>query len=363
MTRDVRLALRGLLKSKGFALTSILTLALGIGANSGMFTLINALMLKSLPVADPARLVRLGDGDNCCVIGGMQGRFSIFAYPLYTYLRDHTPEFEEMAAFQAGGGMRKVGVRRQGATVSEALVEQFVSGNYFSMFGIRPFAGRLLTPADDQQGAAPVVVLSYRSWQHFAGAPLIGSTLLIDGAAFTIAGIAPPGFFGDTVRPDPPDFWLPLNSEPYAQHANSLLAHTDDHWLYIIGRLKPGAQTAAIEPEVNVELRQWFLANDPPQSERERQNFERQHITLAPAGAGVASLRQHYEDDLRLLLYITALVLLIACANLANLQLARGASNAMQNSIRSALGASQFRLIRLMLAESVALAVAGGAAG
>jgi len=156
---------RGLRKSHGFAITAILTLALGIGANTAIFTLVHAVMLKSLPVADPETLVRLGDGYGCCVLGGFQGAFSVFAYPLYLHLRDHTPEFEQMAAFQAG--LSKVGVRRAGAkAVSVALGDQFVSGNFFSMLGLRPFAGRLLAPSDDVRGAAPVAVMSYRAWER-----------------------------------------------------------------------------------------------------------------------------------------------------------------------------------------------------
>jgi len=363
MLRDIRFAIRQLWKSKGFTTTAVVTLALGIGANSAIFTLIHAILLKSLPVADPHQLFRLGDSENCCVIGGAQTRFSIFSYPLYTYLRGHTPEFQEMAAFQAG--LEKVGVRRAGAPASEPFTDQFVSGNYFTMFGLRPFAGRLLSPADDARGAPPVAVMSYRAWQQrYAGdLSVIGSTFIIDGAAFTISGIAPAGFFGDTLRLDPPDFWMPLADEPPARRQNSLLDRADQHWLYIIGRVKPGAHVAAIETEVNLELRQWFLANGWAASGNGQRELERQHIALAPAGGGVAQMKQDYEHELRLLMGITAFVLLIACANLANLQLARAASNLAQISIRVAIGARRFHLIRQTLIESLILAVAGGAAG
>jgi macrolide transport system ATP-binding/permease protein len=362
VSKDLRFAFRQLAQSKGFTLTAVLTLALGIGANTAIFTLVNAIMLRSLPVADPQRLYRLGDNDNCCVMGGIQTHFSIYAYPLYVYLRDHTPEFEQMAAFQAG--LAKVGVRREGGA-SEPFGDQFVSGNYFSMFGLRPFAGRLLAPSDDRPGAAPTAVMSYRAWeQHYgADAAVIGSTFIVDGAPVIIAGIAPPGFFGDTLGPNPPDFWLPLAAEPYIRGRNSLLGRTDQHWLYIIGRIKPGASPAALESRANVELHQWLLANDPSRSGASQHDFDEQHITVAAAGGGVAFMKQHYEHDLRLLLTITGLVLLIACANLANLQLARGAANAGQMSIRVALGAQRLRLVRQTLTESLLLAVMGGAAG
>src|SRR5690348_2905122 len=158
MWNDIRFAVRRLLKDKGFTITGTAILALGIGASTGIFTLIHAVMIKSLPVADPQRIVRIGDGDNCCVLGGLQDRYSIYSYSLYSYLRSHTPEFEDMSAFQAGIG--KVGVRKEGAPAADPFVDQFVSGNYFSLFGIRPFTGRLIQPADDVRGAAPVAVMS-----------------------------------------------------------------------------------------------------------------------------------------------------------------------------------------------------------
>lgn len=359
MWNDIRFAARQLAAAKGFTLTAIATLALGIGANTGIFTLIHAILLKSLPVADPATLVRIGDAENCCVIGGAQGRFSIFSYPLYTWLRDHTPEIEQMAAFKAGPA--RVGVRRAGASASEPFVDQFVSGNFFTLFGLRPYAGRLLAPSDDVRGAPPAAVMSYRAWrEHYGADPaVLGSTFIIEGAPFTIVGIAPPGFFGATLRPDPPDFWMPLATEPATHGRNALLDLPTSHWLYAFGRVKPGAGRAAIEAKLNVELQQWLRANeswDPKQ-------FDKQVIALAPGGAGTSQLREYYQRDLRLLLGITGLVLLIACANLANLQLARNAANAAQTSIRVALGAPRARLVRQALVENTMLAIAGGVLG
>ena len=365
MLHDARLVLRQLNKSKGFAITAILTLALGIGANTAIFTLIHAVMLRTLPVAAPEQLYRLGDTDDCCVVGGYHTRFSIFSYPLYNFLRDHTPEFEEMAAFQAG--LTRFGARRVGKeeTVSEPSVEQFVSGNYFSMFGLTAFAGRLLNPDDDRRDAAPVAVLSYRTWQQRYGSDpsVLGSSFILDGLPVRIAGIAPRGFFGDTLRPDPPDFWLPLAVEPVARATTSLLDHKTDYWLYIIGRVKPGTQRAALEAKVNAELAQWMAANDPPTTEFSKRVAAKQHLTIAPGGAGVSTLRADYARDLRLLIAVTGLVLLVACANLANLQLARGAGRTGETAVRVALGASRARLIRLTLIESLVLAVIGGGAG
>ena len=339
LMQDIRYSLRQLVSAKGFTITATATLALGIGANTGIFTLIHALMLRSLPVADPQRIVRIGDGDGCCGLGGLQGRVSLCSYPLYTYLRDHTEEFEEMAAFQAG--LRKVSVRRASTSASEPFVNQFVSGNYFTMFGLRPFAGRLIEPSDDVRSAPPVAVISYRAWQqHYGGDPsVMGETFMIEGAPFTVVGIAPPGFFGAVLRPDPPDFWTPLAAEP-ATHGNQAILDVKGlHWLYVFGRIKPGTQLDHLEAKVNFELRQWLLANHPLQTREDQLAVDRERISIVPGGAGVANLRESYRNDLRLLMGITVLVLLIACANLANLQLTRRAATAAQTSIRVALGA------------------------
>ena len=364
MLSDLRIAIRQLAKSKAFTATAILTLALGLGANTAIFTLIHAVMLQTLPVAKPEQLIRIGDADQCCVVGGYQQRLSIFPYPLYLHLRDNAPEFEELAAFQAGVGA--VGARRAGTDgAPDSSINQFVSGNYFDMFGLKPFAGRLLSAADDRRGAPPVAVLNYATWQKRYGADptILGASLIIDGTAFSVVGIAPPGFFGDTLRPYPPDFWMPLATEPLAHGAVALLDHKSDAWLYIIGRVKSGTQTAALEAKVNAEVRQWQAANDPPIADFQKRIAATEHVFLSPGGAGVSTMRDNYRGDLRLLLAITGLVLLVACANLANLQLARGASRGSDTAVRVALGASRTRLLRLTLVESLMLAVLGGAAG
>jgi predicted permease len=361
--KDLRFALRQLLKARGFLTVAVLTLALGIGANTAIFTLIHAIMFKSLPVAHPETLVRVGDSDNCCVIGGLQGRFSIFSYPLYIQLRDNTPEFDQMAAFQAG--IRKVGVRRSGNSgMSEPFAGEFVSGNYFSMLGVHSEIGRMIEPADDTRSARPIAIISYRAWQHYGGdASILGSTFIIDGTPYSIMGVAPQGFFGETLRPDPPDFWLPLATEVAMHKENALLDRPDNHWLYIIGRIKPGFDQRAVESKLNAELLQWLMSEEAPSTDSGRQEIQKQHIGLVPAGGGVALLQQDYERDLRLLLMITTVVLLIACANVANLQLARGVGNAPQMAIRVALGAGRGRVMRQVLTESILLAVIGGVAG
>ena len=215
LMQDLRYAWRRLRQSPGFALVCVVTLALGIGANTAIFTLVNAIMLKSLPVASPSQLYRLGNNDNCCVVGGNQDNWAIYSYSLYQQFRDNTPEFSEMAGFQAG--LSSVSLRRAGSPgAAEAYNGEFVSGNYFQMFGLNAFAGRAITPEDDKPNAAPVAVLSYRAWQqHFGLDPsVIGASFTINTVPYTVVGIAPPGFYGDQLRQDPPDVWMPLATEP-----------------------------------------------------------------------------------------------------------------------------------------------------
>ena len=227
---DIRYALRQLRKSPGFTLTAIVTLALGIGANTAIFTLVHAILLRSLPVADPAQLYRIGDNDDCCVEGGFPGDasntgdFTIFSYDLYQYLKSQTPEFAHMAATQAGEWTWSV---RRGETPAKPVHGLFVSGDFFEALGLKPFAGRLFSEADDTPSAAPATVISYQAWQgEFASDPsIVGSTIYVQAHPFTIIGIAPPGFFGDRETDSPPELWMPLNTEPYVRGPSSILHH------------------------------------------------------------------------------------------------------------------------------------------
>ena len=363
--QSLKLALRQLRKSPGFAVTVVLTLALGIGANTAIFTLVHAVLLKSLPVADPARLYRIGDRDDCCVDGGFlndDGDFDLFSYELYKHLEQAAPEFEELAAFQSGHDT--FSTRRSGE-IGKPERGEYVSGNYFSTFGIGPYLGRTIVPADDRPGAAPVAVLSYQAWQadYAADASIVGSTLYIQAQPVTIVGIAPPGFFGDRIDSDPPAIWMPLTIEPAIAQQSSVLNHPDSNWLYAIGRLKPGVNLAGLQAKLSASLRQW-LATRPAYVEYGRDSLiPKQHVVLVPGGAGVQNLQQDAGKGLHLLMSLSALVLLVACANIANLLLARGTARRAETSIRMALGAARMRLIRQMLAESVLLGCIGGALG
>ena len=217
LLHDMRYASRRLRRCPAFTVTVVLTLALGIGATTSIFTLVYAVLLKSLAVADPAELYRLGKEARCCYWGGysQENEFSLVSYDLYKHFRDHTQGFRELAAFQASTSL--LGVRRSGsAEAAQGYPGEFVSGNYFTMFGISAYAGRLLTAGDDQAGAPPAAVMSYRLWQqrYESDPSVVGGVFNIDDKPFTVVGITPPRFFGDTLRTNPPDFFLPINTQP-----------------------------------------------------------------------------------------------------------------------------------------------------
>ncbi len=359
--RDIRFAARSLRKSPGFSVVVILTLTLGIGANTAIFTLVNAVMLQRLPVRNPEQLYRLGDNNNCCVMVGTQngGSFVLYSYSLYEYLRDHSPEFEYLAAFESY--LADLSVRGPHDAASEPYNGELVSGNYFQMLGVNAAAGRLLASADDTKTAAPVAVMSYHIWQKRFGLDpgIIGSTLVINGTSYTVVGITAPQFYGDTLRSDPPDFWLPLVNEQEKWRLESAASE----WLYVIGRLKPGFSPDAVQTRLTVELQQWLAAHRDVIPERDQGDIPLQHIRLTRAARGVDQLQTDYALGLRLLATLSALLLLIACANIANLMLARGSANQSQTSVRLALGGTRARLMQQSLVESVLLAVAGGLGG
>jgi predicted permease len=361
LLHDFRYALRQLRKSPGFTLTAVLTLALGIGANTAIFTLVHGILLRTLPVVNPAQLYRIGDTDDCCVEGGFQndsGDYAIFSYDAYLYLKNSAPEFEELAAVRAGRLLWSV---RRGESQAKSLHGQFVSGNFFSALGLGAYAGRAFGEGDDTSSAPPVTVVSYRAWQtEFASDPsIIGSTIYIQAKPFTVAGIAPPGFFGDRVTNTPPDFWAPLATEPYLYGSGSNLHHADTTWLYPLGRVRPGTDIGSLQIKLSVALRQW-LATRPNLAAAE---IAKQHVTIVPAGGGIQNLQQEAGASLKMLMILSSFVLLIACANIASLMMARATTRAAEVVVRMALGAGRRRVIRQILTESVLLSCIGGLAG
>ena len=366
--RDLVYALRKLGSARVFTATTVLTLALGIGGTTAIFTLMHAVMLKSLPVGDPERLYRIGDGDNCCVMGGPQDRWGFYSFPFFERIKTETPQFEAITAFQTFVG--RMAVRRQDVEQApRPLRAMYVTGSYFTTLGVGAIAGRTFTADDDNAAAPPVAMLSYHAWRGlYGGDPsIVGSTLLIEGHAFTVAGITPPGFFGETLRAEPPDLWLPIQHEPLvAGVETSLLRQPVSAWLRVIGRLRPGETTDGMEARLTTLLRQWmrteagYPSNFMPEIERKLPD---QVITVVPAGAGVGVMKEQYGRSLRILLAVCGLVLLIACANVANLLLARAVAQRSQTAVRLALGASRTRIVMEALVESVVLAIGGAVAG
>ena len=367
LLQDIRFALRQLRKTPGFTATAVLTLALGIGANAAVFTLVHAVLLKNLPVAKPENLVKLGNLNTCCVTFGHRddGNYSMFSTAIYEHFKKNAPEFEELAAMQAGFTYRPVVVRRA-ATQENArsVMGEFVSGNYFRTFGLRPATGRLFQDEDDLQGAPFTAVISYETWKNnYGGDPsVVGSTFYVNTKPVIVVGVAPEHFYGDRLSSTPPDFYLPIQSMPplaNVQYVND----PDGDWLYMIGRLKPGVSRPELQAKLSGLLRQVLATTRRYSKQAEQPALARAHLVLTPGGAGMQSMQAGYSASLKLLMWTSALVLLIACANIANLLLARGMARKAEISVRTALGAARIRIIRQLLTESLLLAGLGGVTG
>jgi predicted permease len=367
LTQDLNYAFRQLRKTPGFTITVLLTLALGIGANSAIFTLVNAILLHNLPVTDPKTLIRIGDNDDCCVNGGWHdnGDYSLFATDTYYMFKKSLPEFEELAAMESGYAWRPVTVRRAGPqTVAKSVTGTFVSGNYFRVFGLSPAVGRLFMDADDQKGAPITAVMSYDAWQQdYAGDPsVVGSNFYINTKPATVIGVAPKGFYGDRIDTNPPKYFLPMNAMDAVIGA-PYFNDPDTQWAYIIGRIKPGTSIPALQAKASALLKQEYAPLKTFTDQRAQKVLPLTHVVLTPGGGGIQNMQDGYKDHLKLLQWIAALVLLVACANIANLLLVRGMSRRAELSIRSALGAQRSRIVRQLLTESVLLSGMGGLLG
>ncbi|HYM08044.1 MAG TPA: ABC transporter permease [Terriglobales bacterium] len=373
---DLRYGLRMLRKSPGFTAVAVLTLAIGIGATTAIFTLVQQVMLRSLAVTRPEQLWRIGDSDRCCFSNGytqgsgdslQQDNWNFFSWEAYKHFRANTPAFENLAAFQVGEANAYLAVRRTGSSSPvETRNGEYVSGNFFETFGISAWRGRLFTDADDREDAPPVAVMSFRIWQGKYGSDpsVVGATYQLNGHPFTVVGVAAPGFFGAKIDSgNMPDFWLPLATEPLIAGATSRLKNPRLAWLDLIGRVRPGTNPQGLQAQLNVQLHQWLASHVPDMTSQEKTLLQNQTLRLTPGGAGVSPMREKYKDGLRLLLLAAACVLLVACANVANLLLARGLKDRQQTAIRATLGAPRSRLVRKALIESLALAVIGGGAG
>jgi macrolide transport system ATP-binding/permease protein len=363
--QDIRYSLRQLRMSPGFTLTAVLTLALGIGANTAIFTLVHGILLRSLPVADPNQLYRVGDTSDCCVNGGFlndEGDFDLFSYDLYLHLKNSAQEFEQLAAMESGQPIFSV---RRGTTLGKMLRGEFVSGNYFSTLGVGAYSGRELSLTDDTPASAPATVVSYRAWQtEFSADPsLVGSTITIQAKPFTVVGIAPPGFFGDRVTDSPPDFWMPLTNEPYLHGTTTILHLQHLNWLYVLGRVRRGTNIAGLQAKLSAALRQWLAIQPTYTQDGGTTQIPKQHVVIVPGGGGIQNLQDQTSKALTTLMILSGVVLLIACANIANLLLARATARRADLAMRTALGAGRGRLIRQILSETILLSCIGGLAG
>jgi predicted permease len=368
MIRDLRYGLRMLVKHKGFTAVAVLSLALGIGANTAIFSLIDALMLRALPVLEPDRLVLFGNANSAGItIGFPDESTDLFSYLTYRDISQRTRSFSNLAAVHSFPSRVHGVVHTVGSTGElEQINAQMVSGTYFSVLGVNALLGRTLTADDDVTPSGhPVVVASHSWWQRrFAGNPMIiGSTINIDKTAYTIIGVTPVEFFGTTVG-ESPDIWVPLSMEEQLPPGFKGLTDRMFQSLYLIGRLKPGVGVEQAGAETNLLFKQ--LLNDysgPQPSAKRLQDIQQATVELTPAGRGLSELRREFSLPLKILMVVVGVVLLIACANIANLLMARAAARQQEFTVRLALGASPGRIGRQLFTESLLLAVIGGLAG
>jgi len=364
--QDLRYAARQLRRSPGFAAAVVLSLALGIGANTAIFTLINGLLLKNLPVRDPRQLVSFGKAEGGGTLDGLgAGPLDLFSYEFFQRMRADQTIFQDVCAF--GSQRVALQVRLGGSSLPGQAIGRLVSGNYFGLLGVDAALGRTLEPSDDDvPGRHPVAVISYRYWQRqFSGNPdVLGQSITANNTPLTIIGVAPPKFFGVTIGPQPPDIWMPVTMQTQVTHNPSLLGPHGMFWLHLIGRQKPEVSAKQAQQWVNLKFRQYLVERQGAQITQDDRDLIRQmYVELVPGGRGMSSLRSEFAQPLMILMGVVALVLLIACANLANLLLARTAAREREIATRLALGASRFRIVRQVLTETLLLAGLGGAAG
>jgi len=379
IAHDIRISFRSLAKSPGFTAVAILSLALGIGGNTAIFTLIHQVLLRNLPVRDPQQLVTFGNSDDGGVLGGIDlGSYGMFPWYFARQLQADPGPFQGIAAY--GSFSQKVSLRlpAAGKDISDNAAilapANLVSGNYFSVLGAQPLIGRAIAPSDDATpGSGAVVVLSYHFWQQSLSSDpaILGKTITINNTPFTVIGVMPETFHGIMLSLiEPTELWTPITMQTVVQQGSSLLTPQSGlYFLHLFARLTPQAATnkaqlAQSQTWLDQQIRAGIRASEGTSiSPARQQEIDRITVPLLSAANGVSSFRSQYGDSLRILMAVVALVLLIACANLANFLLARAATRQREIATRLALGSSRARIVRQCLIETLLLSLCGGLLG